>query len=132
MFRIADIDHLVLRVRDMERIIDFYCRVIGCTVEWRRPELGLVHLRAGRALIDLLEVGDEPTGARNLDHVCLQIADFDVDAAVRHLTACGVAVGEIANRFGANGRGMSIYLLDPEGNGVELKGVDGEPRAPGG
>lgn len=136
MIQLQDMDHLVLRVRDLEPMIDFYCRVIGCSVEWRRPDLGLVHLRAGNALIDLVNV-DGPTGSRlgagpgaeghNLDHFCLRVKNFDLDQVVKHLEANGVATGKIASRFGANGRGMSIYLSDPEGNGVELKGPDGTP-----
>ena len=136
MIQIKDMDHLVLRVRELEPMIDFYCRVIGCSVEWRRPDLGLVHLRAGTTLIDLVTV-DGPTGSRrgvgpgaeghNLDHFCLRVEGFDLDAVVKHLEANGVATGKIAPRYGAAGRGMSIYLNDPEGNGVELKGTDGTP-----
>jgi catechol 2,3-dioxygenase-like lactoylglutathione lyase family enzyme len=136
MIQITDMDHLVLRVRDLEPMIDFYCRVIGCSVEWRRPDLGLVHLRAGSALIDLVTV-DGPTGSRggagpgaeghNLDHFCLRVKDFGLDAVVKHLEANGVAIKKIASRYGANGRGMSIYLNDSDGNGVELKGTDGIP-----
>jgi len=132
MLRIKDIDHIVLRVRDLEPMIDFYCNVIGCSVEWRRPEIGLVHLRAGNAMIDLAAV-DGPTGARggpapgldghNLDHVCLRLHDFEVDAVTKHLESHGVKLGKTSSRFGAEGRSVSIYLNDPEGNTVELKGA---------
>jgi glyoxylase I family protein len=131
MIRIRAIDHIVLRVRDLERMIDFYCRVMGCSVERRRDDLGLVHLRAGRSQIDLVPV-DGPLGrsggaapgseGRNMDHVCLRIEAFDQDALVRHLEANGAQVGEIRQRFGADGTGPSMYVHDPEGNVVELKG----------
>jgi glyoxylase I family protein len=134
VFRILDIDHVVLRVRDLERMIAFYCDGLGCELAWRRPELGLVHLRAGRAMIDLVPV-DGPLGrkggaapaadGRNMDHVCLRVEPFDVQAIVAHLGAHGAAVGEIRPRFGAQGEGISIYLHDPEGNLVELKGPSG-------
>ena len=129
-FQIRDIDHVVLRVRDLERMIDFYCRVLGCTVEWRRPDIGLVHLRAGSSLIDLVP-GDGELGrrggpaagklGRNLDHICLRIHPFDVEQIAAHLRSHGVEVGEIRERFGAQGDGVSIYLSDPEENGVELR-----------
>jgi len=131
MIRIVGIDHVVLRVRDLERMIAFYRDVLGCPVEWRRDDLGLVHLRAGRALIDLVPVdgplgrkGGAPPGAegRNVDHVCLRVAPFDASAIAAHLAARGVRVGEIRPRFGAQGEGVSIYLWDPEDNLVELKG----------
>jgi len=132
MFQIRDIDHIVLRVRDLEAMIDFYCSVLGCSVEWRRPDIGLVHLRAGNAMIDLVPVDGElgrrggaapGSDGHNLDHVCLRVHPFDVDAIVAHLQSHNVQVGEIRSRFGAQGEGVSIYLCDPEGNAIELKGA---------
>jgi catechol 2,3-dioxygenase-like lactoylglutathione lyase family enzyme len=132
MFSIRDIDHVVLRVSDLERMIDFYCTVLGCSVEWRRPDLGLVHLRAGNAMIDLVPVDGElgrRGGAapgkegRNVDHVCLRVQPFDVEAIVKHLQMRGARTGEIRPRFGAQGEGVSIYVYDPEDNLVELKGA---------
>lgn len=131
MFHIGHIDHLVLRARDLEAMEAFYCRVLGTTVERRRPDLGLVHLRAGAAQIDLVAVdgklgrqGGAAPGVEglNLDHFCLRVEPFDVEAIVAHLKAHGIEVGEIKPRFGAGGTGVSIYLSDPEGNVIELKG----------
>ena len=131
-FQIRDIDHVVLRVRDVEAMIRFYCEVLGCSVAWRRPELGLVHLRAGNAMIDLVPVdgmlgrkGGAAPGkeGRNLDHVCLRVEPFDVDAIVGHLRSHGAPVGDVRPRFGAQGEGVSIYVTDPEDNLVELKGA---------
>jgi glyoxylase I family protein len=131
-FQIRDIDHIVLRVRDLEAMIRFYCEVLSCSVAWRRPELGLVHLRAGNAMIDLVPVdgalgrkGGAAPGreGRNLDHVCLRVEPFDVEAIVGHLESRGVPAGEIRPRFGAQGESVSIYVCDPEDNLVELKGV---------
>jgi catechol 2,3-dioxygenase-like lactoylglutathione lyase family enzyme len=131
MIRIREIDHVVLRVRDLERMIDFYCGTLGCALEWRRDDLGLVHLRAGRSLIDLVPV-DGPLGrkggaaagaeGRNMDHLCLRVEGFDEAALVAHLAAHGARIGEIAPRYGADGKGPSLYLFDPEDNLVELKG----------
>lgn len=125
------LDHVVIRARDVRTMIRFYCDVVGCTEERLRDELGLYHLRAGRALIDLVAV-DGPLGRKggpapgpeghNMDHLCLQIADFDETRIRAHLAAHGVAVDEVASRFGAEGEGPSLYLQDPEGNTVELKG----------
>lgn len=131
MIRIRDIDHLVLRVRELQPMIDFYCRVLGCNVERQQDEIGLVQLRAGRSLLDLIpvdgplgRVGGAPPGAegRNLDHFCLRVEPFDEAAIRAHLADCGVAAGETASRYGAEGSGPSIYLADPEGNTIELKG----------
>jgi catechol 2,3-dioxygenase-like lactoylglutathione lyase family enzyme len=131
MIRIRGLDHLVLRVRDLEQMIDFYCRVIGCTVERRRDDLGLVHLRAGGSQIDLVPV-DGPLGraggaapgteGRNVDHFCLRVEPFDADEIAAHLRAHGVRFDPVKQRFGADGTGPSIYVHDLEGNVVELKG----------
>jgi catechol 2,3-dioxygenase-like lactoylglutathione lyase family enzyme len=129
---VRDIDHVVIRVSDLERMIGFYCDVLGCSVEWRRPDLGLVHLRAGNAMIDLVPVtgmlgskGGAAPGpeGRNMDHLCLRVEPFEIDAVVAHLQAHGARVGEIQPRFGAQGEGISVYVHDPEGNVVELKGA---------
>ena len=135
MIRIREIDHLVLRVVDLERMLRFYCDVLGCTVERRQETLGLVQLRAGRSLLDLVPVdgelgraGGAAPGAegRNLDHFCFRVEPFDEAAIRSRLAAHNVAVGPVASRYGAEGEGPSVYVTDPEGNVVELKGP---PRA---
>lgn len=131
---IQGIDHVVIRVSDMARMKAFYVDVLGCTVEREQQAIGLVQLRAGRALIDLLAVSG-PLGSqggaaprrygRNMDHVCLLLDPFDDEAIATHLRAHGIEPGAPAMRYGATGRGPSYYIDDPEGNTVELKG----PRA---
>jgi len=131
MIPIRDIDHIVLRVVDLDAMLAFYCGVFGCTVQRRQDAIGLVQLRAGRSMIDLVPIsgklgaaGGAPPGrtGRNLDHFCLRVEPFD-EAAIRgHLESLGVSVGPVAMRFGAEGEGPSIYVSDPEGNVVELKG----------
>lgn len=129
--RLREIDHLVLRVVDLGQMERFYCEVLGCTVEKRQEALGLVQLRAGRSLVDLVPVsgplgqmGGAAPGAegRNLDHFCFRVDPFDVDAIRAHLATHGITAGDVAQRYGAEGYGPSLYLTDPEGNTVELKG----------
>ncbi|MCD2518693.1 VOC family protein [Massilia sp. G4R7] len=128
---VRGLDHIVLRVVDLDAMIAFYGDVLGCPVERRQDEIGLVQLRAGAAMIDLVPVdgklgraGGAAPGAegRNLDHLCLRVEPFDEAAIRRHLDAHGVAAGPVESRYGAEGEGPSIYLSDPEGNTVELKG----------
>lgn len=120
MFELRGIDHVVLRVRDIEAMARFYCDVLGAKRVVYRPRLKLMHLRAGDAMIDL--VAGEPPSGRNMDHLCLRVARFDPAELLAHLERQGVAAGDIKTRFGAEGNGPSIYLTDPEGNTVELKG----------
>ena len=131
MIHIREIDHLVLRVVDLDKMLHFYCVVLGCTIERRQDFIGLVQLRAGRSLIDLIPVdgklgiaGGAPPGkeGRNLDHFCVRVDPFDEIAIRRHLDANGVEAGVLETRNGAEGEGPSVYIRDPERNVVELKG----------
>ncbi|MDM5179967.1 VOC family protein [Massilia sp. CCM 8695] len=131
MIRIRHIDHVVLRVVDLGAMTTFYCQVLGCTIERRQDDIGLVQLRAGAALVDLVPVdgklgrsGGAPPGreGRNMDHLCFRVEPFDAGSIRTHLIACGVTPGAVESRYGAEGEGPSIYLDDPEGNTVELKG----------
>jgi catechol 2,3-dioxygenase-like lactoylglutathione lyase family enzyme len=131
VIRIRDIDHVVLRVRDSARSLAFYCDVLGCSVEKRQEELGLIQLRAGRAMIDLVPV-DGKLGAaggaapgiegRNVDHFCVRVDPFDEAAIRAHLARHAIEAGPTQPRYGAEGEGPSIYIRDPDGNTVELKG----------
>jgi glyoxylase I family protein len=131
-FTVQRIDHLVLRVQDLPRSVAFYEAALGCTVVRRRDDLGLVHLRAGASMIDLVAVdgvlgrhGGAPAGTqgRNLDHLCLRIDPFDEPSLSAHLTALGAPPhGPAAINFGAEGSGPSLYFSDPDGNVVEVKG----------
>ena len=131
MFCIIQLDHVVLRVSDLQLMLDFYQRVLGCTLERQETDLGLYQLRAGSSLIDLVPV-DQPLGQQggkapgleghNMDHLCLRIEPFDAAALQAYLEGHGVSAGPVESRYGAEGKGPSIYIQDPEGNRIELKG----------
>lgn len=129
-FTVTGIDHIVLRVTDLDRSLEFYTRVLGCPIERRRDDLGLIQLRAGASLIDLVPVdgvigrrGGAAPGpdAHNMDHMCIRVAAFDPEAAREHLRRHGVEVESEGVRYGAGGNGMSFSITDPDGNGVELR-----------
>lgn len=127
---IRDIDHVVIRAADPAAMARFYCEALGCAIEKEQLEIGLTQLRAGRSLIDLLAVGSKldrgdsgvPGQGRNMDHLCLRIEHYDAAQLRAHLTAHGARLGQEGRRYGADGFGQSLYLFDPEGNMVELKG----------
>ncbi len=131
-FTPCQIDHLVVRVRDVARSLVFYCDILGLERDRLRLEIGLYHLRAGDTLVDLLDI-DTPRGGEagaleggaNMDHFCLLIEPFDGAAITDYLAGHGIEVDEEVTRYGAFGDGPSIYLTDPDGNGVELKGRAG-------
>ena len=131
MIEIVAIDHIVLRTSKIKAMLDFYCNVLGCTVERETSaETGLTQLRAGNALIDLVTVesdlgrmgGGAPTATENnLDHFCLQLKPISEIEIEKHLSEHGIDAGSFLDRYGAQGVGKSIYIKDPEGNTVELR-----------
>lgn len=135
MITIRDIDHVVLRIRDLDRVAAFYIDVLGARWEKRQEAIGLYQLRLGNSLVDLVPVDGELGRAggaapgregRNVDHVCFRVLPWDGDAVLAHLATHGIE-GEIVSRYGADGEGPSVYLSDPEGNALELKGPPWAP-----
>ena len=131
MLHVREVDHLVLRVSDLDAMLRFYRDALGCSVERRLNTIGLVQLRAGRSMLDLVPVDGQLGRAggaapgregRTLAHFCLRVDPFDADAIRAHLQAFGAQPGPVEQRYGAEGEGPSIYVADPEGNVVELKG----------
>ena len=133
------LDHVVLRVKDLTAALAFYRDALGLEIE-RELDLGLVQLRAGASLIDLVPVasrlgrlGGPAAGANgfNMDHFALELERFDAAAIFEHLDAHGIAHGAVDRRYGAKGTGPSIYVKDPDGNTVELKGpATDRPHSP--
>jgi glyoxylase I family protein len=131
MIEIAGLDHVVLRTSHMDEMLHFYSTVLGCPIERElSPEFGLVQLRAGSALIDLVAVdsdlgragGGPPTQSNNnMDHFCLQVNALPEEDISRYLASHGIEAGPFERRYGAQGYGRSVYLRDPEGNTVELR-----------
>ncbi len=125
------IDHVVLRTTQLQKMIDFYCDVLGCSIESQASaKFGLTQLRAGSSLIDLVVVdseigrlGGEAPGryGNNMDHFCLQIAPVEEETLKLIFENAGVAAGEIQTRNGAEGFGPSLYIRDPDSNQVELR-----------
>ena len=128
---VRGIDHVVIRATDVARMLAFYADVLNCHLEREVAELGLYQLRAGSALIDIVDAAGElgrqsggppaPDG-RNMDHLCLSIEPWHAETIISHLANHGIVAGDVVTRYGAAGNGPSIYMTDPEGNAIELKG----------
>lgn len=131
-FSVLHIDHVVFRVRDLGSSVEFYRKVLGCDVVREREHLGLVHLRAGTSMIDLVSVdgklgahggGPPSSQGKNVDHLCLRIEPFIESELVGHLNKNAISpLGSAEINFGAEGEGLSLYFPDPDGNVIELKG----------
>ncbi|HZP44730.1 MAG TPA: VOC family protein [Candidatus Binataceae bacterium] len=122
-FQIAELDHVVVRCLDQSAMLDFYTRVLGLREERRVEGLGLIQLRAGASMIDLVpgRRGSDHDSL-NVDHFCLGITVSAWDAAIAYLEERHIPVAsQPVARYGARGTGLSIYINDPEGNVIELK-----------
>lgn len=118
-FRITGLDHIVLKCRDVEASIAFYCDRLGLEPErvdeWRRGDALFPSVRVTpTTIIDLF--GGEPDGA-NLDHLCLVFEGDTLEALQERFPD-----GRRGDRlFGAQGLASSLYIRDPDGNTVELR-----------
>jgi glyoxylase I family protein len=128
-FALEGLDHILLLVCGMPEALRFYCDVLGCSIESELPEFSMTQLRAGSALIDLVDVGTvagqwalpKVPGGRNLDHVCIAITAYEEQALRDHLAAHDINIVEEGLHHGARGHSLSIYIKDPSGNTIELK-----------
>jgi catechol 2,3-dioxygenase-like lactoylglutathione lyase family enzyme len=122
--RIASLDHVVLTVADIEATIGFYERVLGMRrVDPSTP--GPPGVAFGNQKLNLHQVGKElsPRAARataGSADVCF-LVDGSLDAVIAELAAQRVPIEEgPIERVGAQGRMMSVYFRDPDGNLLEV------------
>jgi len=129
MIRITKLDHVVIRSKNPENLVEFYSKVLGCPIERQLSgDVELFQLRAGDALIDIIGDHERRNGSaddregRNMDHFCVLLDSFNENAIREHLAKHGVTGSKLETRYGAAGNGPSIYIQDPDGNTIELKG----------
>lgn len=126
--QVLGLDHVVLRVKSLERSIDFFRAVLGARVERELQLPRIVQMRIGDSLLDLVPGRRRKADAdHNLDHFAVRVADLDRAALSRRLAPWGIQPGEPAERYGAQGYGLSIYFTDPDGNMIEFKGPATRP-----
>ena len=119
---VLGLDHVVLAVADLARSIAFYRAVLGARIERQLKTPRIVQLRIGASLLDLVPRKRGARGGANLDHFAVRVAPFDPRTIRRRLARQGIEMGEVCERYGADGYGPSIYFHDPDRNMVELKG----------
>ncbi len=128
-FDLKAIDHVVLIVDGLDAAVKWYSDVVGATEEGDLRRFGMVQLRCGASMIDLVDAGSKQgewarpgvEGGRNMDHLCLEIGPVTKSAMEAHLKAHGLAIEEEGVRSGAKGEGYSWYIRDPWDHQIELK-----------
>ncbi len=130
LVRITEMDHIVLRVGDVEESLRFYSQVLGLKTErvdeWRRGAAPFPSARLNEdTIIDLFATDQAPIGkdgVKNQDHFCMVIEPTDMDELKERFEALGVEIqGGPGKRWGAHGDGISLYVYDPDNNVVELR-----------
>lgn len=126
-FTLARLDHLVLRTANVDRLVSFYA-ALGCTVVREVARMNMVQLAAGESMIDIIGQDAAPAD-RNLDHFALRIEPWDRERILAFCRAQDIEVETPEQLLlGADGYGPAVYLRDPDGNRVELKGPPERPR----
>jgi len=128
---VVDLDHVALRVSNLDDALAFYHDLLGLPVRDRdrydAGEVPYVAVVAGGRHLHLVPT-DEPFDPGG-EHVCLLLRSDEVDskpeleALLEDLRNHGVEIedGEPRTRYGAYGRAWAAYVRDPDGRRVELK-----------
>lgn len=128
---VVDMDHVALRVNDLDRALEFYHDLLGMPIRDRErfdaDEVPYVAVVAGGRHLHL--VPSEEAVDVGGEHVCLLLRSdgtgtrAELDAFLDELRDAGVEVeaGEPHERYGAYGRDWAAYVRDPDGRRVELK-----------
>ncbi len=123
MFKIKSIDHIVLTVKNIDKTVEFYTKVLGMEKEIFKETR--VALKFGHQKINLHKLGNEfEPKAQNVKEgsadLCF-ITETSVEEFKKHIEDCNIEIIEgPVKRTGANGEINSIYLRDPDGNLIEV------------
>lgn len=130
LVKITEMDHIVLRVKDVEVSLKFYCETLGMQSErveqWKAGDVRFPSARLNAdTIIDFFATDQEPIakdGVKNQDHYCMVIEPTDMDELKAKFEAMGVEIqAGPGNRWGSHGDGISLYIYDPDNNVVELR-----------
>ena len=130
LVKITELDHIGLRVKDVEASLRFYSELLGLKAErvdeWRKGEIGFPSVRLNAdTLIDFFLSEKKVDNANkdiNQDHFCLVIEPTDMEHLKTRLEELGVRIhAGPGKRWGAHGDATSLYMYDPDQNVVELR-----------
>lgn len=126
-------DHIVLNVVDMEKMLHFYTQILQLPVErlqeYRDAKVPFPSVRLTQdTIIDLFprslweKMSPGEVCRPNLNHFCLAASRRSCEQLQQRLTEYGVTIEDGPSpRWGAHGTGISIYFRDPEENLIEIR-----------
>jgi catechol 2,3-dioxygenase-like lactoylglutathione lyase family enzyme len=130
----ALLDHVGVRVTDLDRAIAFYTEMFGFEMVERRMLTGNDHVESAAlkvsedSLVFLLAnpaFTAQPTSVEaRPEHFCLTFEPAEFEGIVGRLRAAGALdrpEADLRPRSGATGRSPSVYVLDPDNNQIEVK-----------
>lgn len=127
MFTYKGLDHVALVTRNLAAMKKFYSEGLGLPIENEgRAKAGyqVVTLRTGDAVIDLFEATPtNPAPPANLseEHFCLRATGSSIYDVIATLKRRGLEPTQAEVNSGAGGKGLSIFVRDPDGNKIEVK-----------
>lgn len=123
MIKISHLDHLVLTVKDMDKTVDFYTKVLGMEKEIFKGTRVALKFANQKINLHLLGSEFEPKAFNVKDgssDLCF-IVNMPLNEAKNYIESLGIKIEEgIVSRTGAMGEIESIYLRDPDKNLIEL------------
>ncbi len=130
-------DHIVLNIKDDERMIAFYANVLALPTErleeYRSGKVPFPSLRLNAdTIIDLFpkkmweKTSRQGDGRENLNHFCISVPKHTWQELLNRLELNGISIEQgPVPRWGAHGTGTSVYFRDPEENLIEARYYDG-------
>ncbi len=124
------LDHVGVKVTDLDRSIRFYSDLFGFEMVDRRmlgrSNVEAAAMQVGGSIIFLLHEASyqarSPEEHGGVDHFCLTFTDPEFREILERIQSMGVRLeGGVVPRTGATGRSDSQYILDPDGNQIEVK-----------
>jgi catechol 2,3-dioxygenase len=115
----TQLGHIALRVRDVDRAVDFYTNVVGLTLKHRGEQAAFLGIREDAshelALFALGESADGPDPARvGMYHMAWEMRSFEeLQQFHDRLVASGATIA------GYSDRQANVMFLDPDGNELE-------------
>ena len=124
------LDHVGVKVTDLDRSIKFYGDLFGFEMVDRRmlgnSNVEAAALQVGGSIIFLLNTAEFKARSSEehggVDHFCLTFTDGEFQEILARMKNMGVKLeGGVVPRTGATGRSDSQYILDPDNNQIEVK-----------